>query len=603
MGNIIYDLKIVNEKIREDLKREFPNLLFSVSKDSGTIYIALMSGNIKPFRALTKAEEEGYLYINHHYINDDASLSEIGKSVMMKVKAITDKYNYDNSDIQTDYFDKNFYINLKIGKGPNQPYLYKFKKSRTTTSSTPRPNTSNDELLYDFKTWKLFKRHIGEKVVFVLIKNKETPANKENWLQIKIDINIASGMKWNPKYQHFDKWDRLSEDAVFELEKVINKYYPQSPYNATQQMMAQATSTPQQSVPQYDQAFQDATPTNVTIKELTRTFANPSLVTNKDVRLQILKTLGSRIDDSFEYYKENTDTWLRDMGVEKFVDLDVDFDGDVLNYDLLDGIKLDFSSEQAKRRTKRNLILRILDLGGIPNGVDVLFGVYNTVPGEENSKDNEKYEKERAQEEGRDMYLEMVHVGGLLIQGDWYSLMNAVRIAVNFINDEFEASFKYPDFTKKFKNETDIKDVILDDVDYQEKPIKSEARMYIVSKDNKYVYLLEQGGYSGLYSNSWTIGLKMMQTLKDYTSGYLDYVKDIDAYGGGLVGAKEFLPQLIAQAPEYFPKEEIINEREVIQQQIDDLELLLKVSDDMSEEDKKAILSQVLDLHTLLNLI
>jgi hypothetical protein len=46
-----------------------------------------------------------------------------------------------------------------------------------------------------------------------------------------------------------------------------------------------------------------------------------------------------------------------------------------------------------------------------------------------------------------------------------------------------------------------------------------------------------------------------------------------------------------------------IEDKAILQAQIDELENFLKISEDMDEEDKKVILSQILDLHTLLKLI
>jgi hypothetical protein len=44
-------------------------------------------------------------------------------------------------------------------------------------------------------------------------------------------------------------------------------------------------------------------------------------------------------------------------------------------------------------------------------------------------------------------------------------------------------------------------------------------------------------------------------------------------------------------------------DKAVLQSRIDELENFLKIAGDMDENDKKVILSEILDLHKLLNLI
>ena len=94
-----------------------------------------------------------------------------------------------------------------------------------------------------------------------------------------------------------------------------------------------------------------------------------------------------------------------------------------------------------------------------------------------------------------------------------------------------------------------------------------------------------------------------MKAMIEKQSGLLSYVKDVDPFSPSKVGAKEYLPQLIAQAPELFPKSAVETDREVLQREIDGLEQFLKDFPDLSEDETKLILSQILDLHNLLNLI
>jgi hypothetical protein len=200
MSNIIYDLKIVNEKIRADLKEQFPNLSFSVKKDSRKIYINLVSGNFKPFKAGTIAEETGYDNINSYHIESDPSLTDEAKNVMKMVKEITQKYNYDNSDLQSDYFDVNFYLGLSIGSY-GKPYQYKPSSKMPTKSKAPskksEASSTGDRLLHEFNGWNMYIRDVKGKEVYVIIKDKSTPSNKESWGDIKSEMYLQSGFKWN----------------------------------------------------------------------------------------------------------------------------------------------------------------------------------------------------------------------------------------------------------------------------------------------------------------------------------------------------------------------------------------------------------------------
>lgn len=609
MGNTIYDLKIVNEKIREDLKRELPNFSFSVKKDNRSIYITILSGNIKPFKAFSSAEEKGYTAssINQYWIDDEEGLSDAGKDLIKKVKSISNKYNYDNSDIQSDYFDVNFYLKMYIGTR-EKPYVYKAggkPASRPSRPTRPTQNNSNDELVYVFNGWKMFKRKVGldDKIVFVIVKDKETPSNKESWGQIKSEIYTQTGFQWNPSYSVFRKWDKLPDGAFANLERIFNTYYPAQ---LVQPMPEAPVEKPADSTPQVEIGQSMANPTDPVIKNLLKTFSEPQLVNDIEKRKFIINTLLDRVE-ALEPSKRD-DKFLKKYAEQifaPFVSLDA---SDNNRYYVADGIKFDFSSEAATRKTKKDLLLRIMDLAGCWCGLDVVFGVFVDVQGEANSNDNKEYANEKAEEEGRDVYIEEIHVGGTLTYMDWYSLNNTLEIAKNFLNNEFEASFKYPDFTEKFQKVLENNgDVELAGKDYQGNDVIREAKLYSYRTPMSFVYVLQQGGYAGLYSNSFNLGYAMMIKMIKEDAGLVSYVKDVDPFGGSLTGAREYFPELQQKFPEIFVMPETpsvpTEDKAVIQERIDELENFLKISGDMDEEDKKVLLSEILDLHTLLKLI
>jgi hypothetical protein len=599
MSNIIYDLKIVNEKIRADLKEQFPNLSFSVKKDSRKIYITLLSGNFKAFKALTSAEERGYQSLNPYYIEDDPTLTDEAKNVMMMVKEITQKYNYDNSDIQSDYFDVNFYLGLSIGNY-EKPYQYKASSKMPTKSKAPTKKSeatpSGDKLLHEFNGWKMFIRDVNGKEVYVIIKDKSTPSNKESWGDIKSEMYLQSGFKWNPSYQCFVKWGKIPDEnfnkIINIINDILNKYYSAK---KEQPVPTPEAPSPELPMPQPEQPKDDG------LSKYLKTWKSPSEVNHIKIRLEILNELETRLDNLFDFFRSNKEGFFNLQNVEGIF-LEVKAGDKELN--LLDGLKLDFEGEETKRFTLIELLKRITDIGGIAKGwTDIIFGVEVTVDGEVESESKKSRANERAKEEKRLYHEEDELTGGALGIYAWYSFIRTVNAAKNFLNDEFEASFKYAEFTDRIKNEMSQKDVVVDGEDYKGNPTKDEAKLYMKLKNDKFVYLLKQGGYTGLYSNSWEVGYRMMKAMIDKQSNLLSYVKDVDPFGASKVGAKEYLSQLIAQAPELFPKSAVETDREVLQGEIDGLEQFLKDFPDLSEDETKLILSQILDLHNLLNLI
>jgi hypothetical protein len=268
---------------------------------------------------------------------------------------------------------------------------------------------------------------------------------------------------------------------------------------------------------------------------------------------------------------------------------------------------MDFTPKTLFRKTKKDLLLRIMDLAGCWCGLDVVFGVYVTIEGELDSEYRKEYAEKLAKENGREVYVDEFHVGGNLRYRDYPALYSTLEVAKNFLENKFEASFKSIEFTEKFKKVVQNDgDVQIAEKDYQDNDIIVEAKLYSYRTTMSFVYILQQAEYAGLYSNSFNLGYAMMQKLIKKDAGLVENLQDVDPFGDGLIGAKEYLPQLQDKFPDLFGGEEIsapTEDKAVLQSQIDELENFLKISGDMDEEDKKVILSQILDLHTLLKLI
>lgn len=148
----------IAKKIRAYIKKAHCTYKFSVTSDCNSINIALMEYPIEltNYELMKKEVEKDirkdeWLYIpsldknirgsditeeqkeehirhklsrtaadgrslNHYYLNDIKWINPVILEVLKDIYSFTSSYNYDDSDIATDYFDKNFYVQLAIGK-------------------------------------------------------------------------------------------------------------------------------------------------------------------------------------------------------------------------------------------------------------------------------------------------------------------------------------------------------------------------------------------------------------------------------------------------------------------------------------------------------
>ena len=149
-GHYMTGAEIASE-IRGDLKKMLPDCKFSVTcqnySGGRSINVALMEA---PFDAILadrvrKYEggieyyvnldnTRGYSQLNHYtikddpertnYVNNGAVLTPKAWRALATATSIANRRNWDRSDIQTDYFDVNYYFHLAIGKW-NKPYQKK----------------------------------------------------------------------------------------------------------------------------------------------------------------------------------------------------------------------------------------------------------------------------------------------------------------------------------------------------------------------------------------------------------------------------------------------------------------------------------------------
>lgn len=120
----------ITKEIRAQLKKEFPKCKFSVTTQHGLeINIALMNAPESPL-----ANGITYAQLNHYYIDFDErrghwmsngeALTEAGAKMLKRVVEIGQAENWDKSDIQSDYFNVNYYFGLAVGKW-DRPFVVK----------------------------------------------------------------------------------------------------------------------------------------------------------------------------------------------------------------------------------------------------------------------------------------------------------------------------------------------------------------------------------------------------------------------------------------------------------------------------------------------
>ena len=116
--------------IRAELKKEFPNLKFSVVRDNhSAVDVKIMSGDVD-FSAITgdtgRASLNPYTgYREDNLITEaDEKYAPFAKMFNKIIKIMKGQNWFDKSDVMTDYFHTAYYLSLGIGKW-DKPYQFK----------------------------------------------------------------------------------------------------------------------------------------------------------------------------------------------------------------------------------------------------------------------------------------------------------------------------------------------------------------------------------------------------------------------------------------------------------------------------------------------
>lgn len=126
-----YSRKELKDIFVKWLKETYKGCTFSISlSDYNSIVINLLKADFNPF-----LNEMLYNYsLSRYDIHDDPKLNARAKDMFNNIQAFCQSYNYDHSDLYSDYYDVGFYLKMNIGTG-KAPFKVEIPKSRRASGS------------------------------------------------------------------------------------------------------------------------------------------------------------------------------------------------------------------------------------------------------------------------------------------------------------------------------------------------------------------------------------------------------------------------------------------------------------------------------------
>ena len=99
--------------IREELKKNFPSRLGWKLSIVRRDYLSLSISIIKAPFELRNDQNNAYEQVNQYWIESRENKQSVPP--LKKIFEIANKNNYNRSDVQSDYFDVGYYLNISIG--------------------------------------------------------------------------------------------------------------------------------------------------------------------------------------------------------------------------------------------------------------------------------------------------------------------------------------------------------------------------------------------------------------------------------------------------------------------------------------------------------
>lgn len=122
-----HDLQKLAKIFRDWLRKVYPACKFSVVTSRGyrTVEISLSVADFNPFTG----ENKKHYDISRYDVEEDPELTDRAKDMFANIRNYVNTYNYDHSDLMSDYYDTNFYIHLGIGQY-EKPFKIEIPKKR-----------------------------------------------------------------------------------------------------------------------------------------------------------------------------------------------------------------------------------------------------------------------------------------------------------------------------------------------------------------------------------------------------------------------------------------------------------------------------------------
>lgn len=126
-----YTRKELKEIFAKWLKETYKGCTVSIRlSDYNSIVINLLKADFNPF-----TDEMLYSYsLSRYDIHNDPKLNSRAKEMFTNIQSFCQSYNYDHSDLYSDYYDVGFYLSMNIGTGKT-PFKVEIPKSRRASGS------------------------------------------------------------------------------------------------------------------------------------------------------------------------------------------------------------------------------------------------------------------------------------------------------------------------------------------------------------------------------------------------------------------------------------------------------------------------------------
>lgn len=126
-----YTRKELKEIFSKWLKETYKGCTFSISLSGyNSICVRLLKADFNPFKGDMKLNYS----FSRYSITDDPELNDRAKEMFNNIESYLMSYNYDRSDLMTDYYDVGFYLDMVIGSGKT-PFKVEIPKSRRASGA------------------------------------------------------------------------------------------------------------------------------------------------------------------------------------------------------------------------------------------------------------------------------------------------------------------------------------------------------------------------------------------------------------------------------------------------------------------------------------